>query len=151
MGKKELNISAIKDGTAIDHIPADSTFKVANILDLKNVKSVISVATNLTSKEMGKKGIVKIGGKYLTQEEVNKIAIVAPQATVNIIEDYEVKKKLNVSIPDIINRIIRCSNPNCVTNVEKTETRFYVLNKEPLNIKCHYCERYMNREDIEIL
>ena len=93
--KKELSISAIKDGTAIDHIPSNETFKVADILDLKGIRNVISVAANLPSKQMGKKGIVKIGGKYLTQEEVNKIAIIAPHATVNIIENYEVKKKLN--------------------------------------------------------
>ena len=149
--KKEVSISAIKDGTVIDHIPANVTFKVADILDLKGIRSIISVATNLSSKKMGKKGIVKIGGKYLTQEEVNKIAIIAPDATVNIIKNYEVKKKLNVSIPEIIKKIIKCSNPNCITNVEKAETKFYVLSKDPLKVKCHYCERYMNKEDILLL
>ena len=149
--KKELSISAIKDGTAIDHIPSNETFKVAKILDLKGIRSVISVAANLPSKHMGKKGIVKIGGKYLTQEEVNKIAIIAPHATVNIIENYEVKKKLRVSIPETINKIAKCSNPNCITNVEKAETKFYVLTKDPLKVRCHYCERDMNKEDILIL
>jgi len=149
--KKELSISAIKDGTAIDHIPSNETFKVAKILDLKGIRSVISVAANLPSKQMGKKGIVKIGGKYLTQEEVNKIAIIAPHATVNIIENYEVKKKLKVSIPETINKIVKCSNPNCITNVEKAETKFYVLTKDPLKVRCHYCERDMNKEDILIL
>ena len=149
--KKELTISAIKDGTVIDHIPGNATFKVADILDLKNAKGIISIASNLSSKTMGKKGIVKIGGKYLTQEEVNKIAIVAPDATVNIIENYGVKKKLRVSIPNQISRVIKCSNPNCITNVEKIETRFSVLSKNPFKIRCHYCERDMNKEDIEIV
>ena len=112
---------------------------------------MISVAANLPSKQIGKKGIVKIEGKYLTQEEVNKIAIIAPHATVNIIENYGVKKKLKVSIPDEIIRVVKCSNPNCITNVEKIETRFSVLRKNPLKIKCHYCERDMNKEDIEIV
>ena len=149
--KKELTISAIKDGTVIDHIPSNATFEVADILGLKGMKSMVSVATNLPSKQVGKKGIVKIAGKYLTQEEVNKIAIVAPDATVNIIENYNVKKKLKVSIPDQINKVIKCSNPNCITNVEKIGTRFSVLSKAPFKIRCHYCERDMNKEDIEIV
>ena len=149
--KKEVSISAIKDGTVIDHIPANTTFKVADILDLKGIRSIISVATNLSSKQMGKKGIIKIGGKNLTTEEVNKIAIIAPKATVNIIKNYEVKKKLKVSLPEVINKIIKCSNPNCITNVEPVETKFYVLSKNPLKVKCHYCERSMNKEDILLL
>ena len=78
--KKELSVSAIKEGTVIDHIPSDVTLKVADILDLEGIKSIISIATNLDSKTMGKKGIIKVGGKSLTQDEVNKIAIVAPDA-----------------------------------------------------------------------
>ena len=149
--KKELSISAIKEGTAIDHIPSNVTFKVADILDLKGVRSMISVATNLPSKHMGKKGIVKIGSKFLTQDEVNKIAIIAPQATANIIKNYEVIKKLKPSLPQVINKVIKCSNPDCVTNIERAETKFYVLIKNPLKVRCHYCERDMNKEDIEIL
>ena len=89
--KKELKISAIEEGTVIDHIPTDATFKVFEILDLENHKGIVSIATNLASKSIGKKGIVKVGGKSLTQEEVNKIAIVAPDATVNLIKSFEVK------------------------------------------------------------
>ena len=149
--KKELTISAIKDGTVIDHIPSDAAFKVAKILDLSGVKGIISVATNLSSKAMGKKGIIKIGDKSLTKDEVDKIALIAPNATVNIIKDYGVKQKIKVEIPEEINRIIKCSNPNCVTNNEKVATKFYVLSKEPLKIRCHYCERNMEKEDITLL
>jgi len=149
--KKELNISAIEEGTVIDHIPSDATFKVADILDLKNTKGIISVAANLSSKIMGKKGIIKIEGKYLTQEEADKIAIIAPEATVNMIKDYEVTKKSKVSLPKTLNRIIKCSNPICITNKEKENTLFYVLGKFPLKVKCHYCERQMGRDDIVIV
>src|SRR3989338_64028 len=96
--KKELKISAIEEGTVIDHIPTDAAFKVVEILDLENHKGVVSIATNLQSKSIGKKGIVKVGGKGLTQEEVNKIAIVAPEATVNIIKNYDVKEKIKVNV-----------------------------------------------------
>lgn len=149
--KKELSVSAIKEGTVIDHIPSNATLKVVDILDLKGVRSIISIATNLNSKSMGKKGIIKIGCKNLTKEEVDKIALIAPNATVNIIKNYDVKEKIKVSIPSIINRIIKCSNPNCVTNNEKVTTKFYVLNKDPLKVRCNYCERDMDKEDILLL
>ena len=149
--KKQLSVSAIKGGTVIDHIPSNATLKVVDILDLKGIKSIISIATNLTSKAMGKKGIIKIGGKNLTKEEVDKIALIAPNATVNNIKNYEVKQKIKVAIPSIINKIIKCSNPNCVTNNEKVTTKFYVLNKDPLKVKCNYCERNMDKEDISLL
>ena len=149
--KKELTISAIKDGTVIDHIPSDAAFKVAKILDLAGVTGIISVATNLSSKTMGKKGIIKVSDKSLTKDEADKIALIAPNATVNIIKGYDVKQKIKVEIPKIINRIIKCSNPNCITNNEKIPTKFYVLRKEPLRVKCHYCERNMEKEDITLL
>jgi len=123
MKKKELSISAIKDGTVIDHIPSNVTLKVVDILDLKGIRGIISIATNLTSKTMGKKGLVKISGKDLTKEEVDKIALIAPNASVNIINNYDVKKKIKVTIPLVINKIIKCSNPNCITNNEKIITR----------------------------
>ena len=149
--KKELTISAIKDGTVIDHIPSDAAFKVAKILDLAGVTGIISVATNLSSKTMGKKGIIKVSDKSLTKDEADKIALIAPNATVNIIKGYDVKQKIKVEIPKIINRIIKCSNPNCITNNEKIPTKFYVLRKEPLRVKCHYCERNMEKEGITLL
>ncbi len=149
--KKELKVSAIREGTVIDHIPTKCTFAVADILDLKNHKNIVSIVTNLPSKTIGKKGMVKVGGKFLTKDEVNKIALVAPKATVNIIKDYDVTQKINVSIPDFIEKIIKCSNPKCVTNMEKdVMTKFYVLSKEPLKIRCYYCERSILSKDINL-
>ena len=149
--KKELKISAIDEGTVIDHIPTDATFKVVEILDLENHKGIVSIATNLQSKKLGRKGLIKVAGKSLTQEEVNKIAIVAPDATVNIIKNYNVKEKIKVKTPDVIDNVIKCSNPVCITNNEQVATKFYVVRKDPLKIKCHYCERSMGKEDIEII
>ena len=149
--KRELSISAIKEGTAIDHIPSDATFKVAEILRLDNHNGTVSIAANLQSKSMGRKGIIKVEGKFLTQEEVNKIAIIAPDATVNIIKDYEVKEKIKVKSPDVVDNVIKCSNPVCITNNEPIHTKFYVVKKDPLKLRCHYCERYMGKEDLEIV
>ena len=149
--KRELKISAIEEGTVIDHIPTDATFKVAEILDLENHRGIVSIATNLQSKSIGKKGIVKVGGKSLTQDEVNKIAIVAPDATVNLIKNYAVRETIKVKSPDVIDNVVKCSNPVCITNNEQVSSRFYVIKKDPLKIKCHYCERSMGKEDIEIV
>lgn len=149
--KKELKVSAIREGTVIDHIPTKSTFAVVDILDLKHHNNIISIATNLPSKRLGRKGIVKVGAKFLTKDEVNKISLVAPKATVNIIKNYGVKQKIDVNVPEFVEKIIKCPNPNCVTNMEKdVMTKFYVLSKEPINIRCYYCERIVKSKDLKI-
>src|SRR3989344_2434290 len=96
---KEQKIAAISDGTVIDHIPPQNTFKIAEILNVKMHNSVVSVATNLDSKKIGKKGIVKIAGRSLTPEELNKVALLAPHATVSIIRNFKVVKKTNLQVP----------------------------------------------------
>jgi aspartate carbamoyltransferase regulatory subunit len=149
--KKELKVSAIVHGTVIDHIPADQTYRVADILDLSHHEGVVSIATGLISKSMGKKGIVKVSGKELTKEEVNKIAIIAPDATVNLIKNFIVKEKIKVKSPDVVENVIKCSNPLCITNTEIVRTKFYVVKKDPLKITCHYCERSMGKENLEII
>ena len=149
--KRELNVSAIEEGTVIDHIPAQETFRVADILNLDRHSNIVSIASNLQSKRLGKKGIIKIGDKILTQDEVNKISIVAPDATVNLIKNFSVKEKTKVKMPDVIDNVVKCSNPMCMTNNEQVRTKFYVAKKDPLKLRCHYCERYMGKEDIEVL
>ena len=149
--KKELKVPAIKEGTVIDHIPSRVTFKVIRILDLKEFNHEISVALNLNSKTIGKKGIIKVSNRFLTKDEVNKIAILAPKATVNIIRNYEVKEKIKVNLPEKLNNIIKCSNPNCITNNEKVTTLFYVINQSPLQVQCSHCERVMGSDDIKLI
>ncbi len=148
--EKTLKISAIREGTVIDHIPSKNTFKIAEILGLKEHGNVVSVAMNLLSKDLGTKGIIKVGGKFLSKEEVNKIAVIAPAATLNIIKNYEVKEKIKLVAPDVVNKIVKCSNPKCITNQEDVTTKFFIVNKDPLKIRCNHCERSMASEDIEL-
>lgn len=148
---KQLQVSAIKDGTVIDHIESKSTFKVASILKIQDAGQVVLVGMNLSSHQLGKKGIIKIEGKNLTQEEVNKIALVAPDATLNIIKNYEVVEKRRVSLPEELVGIVKCFNPNCISNHERVQTRFHAVRKTPLRLRCHYCERVMGERDIELL
>ena len=148
---KEYKISAIKEGTVIDHITPESTFKVIDILDLDKNTEIISVANNLQSAKLGKKGIVKIGGKFLEERIVNKIALIAPNATLNIIKNYKVIQKFHLKIPDRIEEIVKCFNPNCITNFEKINTKFKVVSKNPIKLLCNYCERLMKKEEIVLL
>ncbi|MCD6237263.1 MAG: aspartate carbamoyltransferase regulatory subunit [Thermoplasmata archaeon] len=143
MRTKELKIPLIKEGTVIDHITAGNAVKVLHILGIpERTKSVVSVAMNVKSK-IGKKDIVKVENRELDPKEVNKIALIAPKATINIIRNYEVFKKYHVHIPDEIVGIVRCPNPTCISNSknEPIESRFRVVSKDPIRIKCYYCER----------
>ena len=152
--RKELIVSAIENGTVIDHIPADKVYQVMRILGLEKVDKPIYFGTNLESKKYGTKGIIKITDKFFDIEEINKIALVAPTASIIEIKDFEVVSKQSVQIPDKIEKIVKCFNPNCVTNKEHdVPTRFRVKRDENGAIKlvCHYCEKYTTEENMEFL
>jgi len=139
---KELKVTPIKNGTVIDHIPPGLALKVLHVLKIpEKTSSAISVAMNVKSK-MGKKDIVKIENKELDKREVNKISLIAPKATINIIREFEVVKKHRVQLPNEIVGIVKCSNPTCISNSrEPVKSRFTVFSKDPPLIKCYYCER----------
>ena len=151
MGKRELNVSALKNGTVIDHIPADRLFDVLNILKLQKVTSMITFGTNLDSNQLGKKGIIKIAEVYFDEHDLSKIALIAPNAKLNIIKDYRVVEKYNVQLPDEIAGFVKCFNPRCVTNHENIPTRFIVMGEERLKLLCYYCEKVTTEEHIEIV
>jgi aspartate carbamoyltransferase regulatory subunit len=148
---KQLSVSAIQNGTVIDHIPAKNLFKVIQILGLDRFDNQITFGTNLESKKLGKKAIIKISGKYFADDDVNRIALVAPDAKLNIIKDYEVIEKKVVEVPDTITGIARCMNPKCITNFEAVTTRFKVVSKTNVALKCYYCEKITNQENLQII
>jgi aspartate carbamoyltransferase regulatory subunit len=150
MNRIERKIPAIKDGTVIDHIPSRDTFRIMRILDPQEFIHPISVTLNLDSKKMGKKGVIKIDNRFLTKKEVNKIAILAPNATVSIIKNYKLVEKIQVKIPTELEGVINCSNPICVTNKEEVSTSFKVIREDPLEVKCLYCERVYGKDEFEI-
>jgi aspartate carbamoyltransferase regulatory subunit len=139
---KELKVTPIKKGTVIDHIPPALSLLVLHVLKIpEETSSAVSVAMNVKSK-MGKKDIVKIENRELDEREVNKISLIAPRATINIIRNYEVIKKHRVQLSNEIIGIVKCSNPTCISNSrEPVESRFILVNKDPPRIKCYYCER----------
>ena len=139
--RKELKVSAIENGTVIDHIPAKSVFQVIRILNLTEVSDQILFGTNLDSQKMGKKGIIKVSNKFFEPDDINKIALVAPTATLIVIKNFKVVIKKNVEVPDHVEKIVKCFNPNCITNHESVPTQFTVIDKEELKLQCHYCEK----------
>lgn len=150
MDDKKLQVSAIKDGTVIDHIPASGLFKVINILGLDKLERQITFGTNFESKRLGRKAIIKISDVFFQDEDINKIALVAPEAKLNIIKDYKVIEKKIVEVPDTIKGIAKCMNPKCITNHEGIVTKFSVVSKKDVAIKCHYCEKITDAEHMEI-
>ena len=148
--KTERTVPAIEMGTVIDHIPSRVTFKIMRLVDPQEYEHTITIGLNLDSKKLGKKGVIKLSDRLLTEEEINKVAILAPRATVSIIKGYVVKEKIKVKVPKKIDKIVKCSNPNCITNIENVKTKFELVKEEPLKIRCIYCERTMSREDITL-
>ena len=149
--KTELQVAALKNGTAIDHIPSEQLFKVVSLLGIQNLKAPVTIGYNLDSKKMGKKGILKIADKFFEENEINRIALVAPSVKLNIIRDYEVVEKKVVHLPDELIGIVKCNNPKCITNNEPMKTHFKLIDKENLTLKCRYCELKTKKEDIVLL
>ncbi len=148
---KQLQVSAIENGTVIDHIPASSLFYVISILGLDKSLNQMTFGDNLDSNKLGQKSIIKISNKFFETDEINKISLVAPHAKLNIIRNYEVVEKRDVSIPDEVMGIVKCFNPKCITNNERIKTKFTVQDKENLALKCHYCEKLTTRQELKMI
>ncbi len=145
---RELRVTPIKNGTVIDHIPAGMALKVLRILGIGDaVSSTVTVAMHVPSRLMGWKDIVKVEDRELASREIDKIALIAPTASVNVIRNYNVAEKHRVALPDRAVGILKCGNPNCISNTkEPVESEFVVRSKNPLRVFCKFCDREL--EDI---
>ena len=149
--KQALQVSALCNGTVIDHIPADKLFAVVNLLDIPTMSNNVTIGYNLKSKKLGKKGLIKISDRFFTDDEINKISVIAPNVVLNTIRNYNVVEKREVKMPDEIHNIIKCNNLNCITNNEPMATHFYVANRDTHTLKCRYCEKEVSLDDIKLL
>ncbi|MBS3128180.1 aspartate carbamoyltransferase regulatory subunit [Candidatus Woesearchaeota archaeon] len=136
----------LENGTVIDHIPPEITFHVWNLLGKQH--DVVVVGNHLPSKRMGKKGIIKIANKFLSEAEANKITLLAPHATVSVIKEGKVFHKYKLSLPSLLKGVITCINPNCITRHEQRETAFKVIQENPLKVRCLYCELLIHSQEI---
>ena len=148
MEKKELAVAALKNGTVIDHIPSHALFKAVALLGIENIEKSVTIGNNLKSKRLGLKGIIKVADTVFEESVINRIAIIAPSAVINTIENYEVVKKEAVVLPDEIVDLVKCNNPKCITRNEPMKTRFSLVDRENVTLKCHYCEHEVSGDEI---
>ena len=158
---RELLIRAIKHGIVIDHIPSEKVFAIVEILKLKEYSERITVATNMPSSSLGRKGIIKIEEKILEEKELNNISLLAPNVTINIIDNYEVVEKSKLEKLDKVIGLMKCDNPKCISNYENIETKFIRIKEDSENLdknnleekskyKCFYCEKVILEDEIKI-
>lgn len=149
--KKELAVAALENGTVIDHIPSGVLFKAVRILGIESVKDQLTIGNNLNSRRLGNKGIIKVANQFFPEATLNRIAIIAPGAVVNIIRDFEVVEKLPVVLPEKIIGIVKCDNPKCISNNEPMLTKFHLVNREKGELKCHYCGHTVLTSDATVI
>ncbi len=148
---KELAVAALRNGTVIDHIPSSALFKAVKILGIEKLDKHVTIGNNLESKKLGTKGIIKIEDVVFPESVLNRIAIVAPTAVVNIIRDFEVVEKHPVVLADTLVGIVRCDNPKCITNSEPMKTRFEVTDRDEVTLCCHYCGHTVSNKEAQII
>ena len=148
---KTLSVSAIHNGTVIDHIHSDQTLRIIRMLHLLEKKLKVTVGFNLPSKTMEVKDLIKIENHILTHDEANQITIFAPDATINIIQDFEVKQKIITSLPATISHIFICPNINCITHDEPVHSFFTVAEEgKSTQLICRYCEKSFERNQMKV-
>jgi aspartate carbamoyltransferase regulatory subunit len=147
-----MEVRKIENGTVIDHIPSEALFQIIKIMGLDgDLEHRMTIGINLESKLLGSKAIIKINDRYLAPEEIDRIALVAPDAMVNTIRGYAVVEKRQVTVPSHIEGFVRCANPMCVTNHQPIETAFEVVQRGgELALRCRYCEKLTTRAQMKI-
>jgi len=146
MEQSELIVRRIKEGTVIDHIDEGKGLQVLDALRIDGKDgSLITIALNVPSGKFKKKDIIKVENKFLKDDDTNKLAVIVPNATINIIKNYKLVEKRRVALPNEVDRIFRCSNPECVTNsTEHIESIMDVIDKEGRVLRCRYCSRVLD-------
>ncbi len=148
MEKQQKLVAALENGSVIDHIPTDKLFIVAQLLQLELCTEPVLIGNNLESQVMGKKGIIKIAGKFFSESEISKLAVLCPNMRLTVIRDYEVAEKREIALPEELTNIVKCANPVCITNNEPMKTVFYRKDLETL--KCRYCGKEQKLKDIKL-
>ena len=150
MNIKERLVAALENGTVIDHIPAEKTYQVAQLLELHLLTEPVTIGFNYPSKKIGKKGIIKVTDKFFTDEEISRLSVVTPNVVLSIIKDYKVVEKKKVETPSVLRGIIHCNNPKCITNNEPMST-YFLVNKQLGTVRCHYCDKEQDIKTVELV
>jgi len=148
--RQEYKVTALRQGTVIDHLPPGMAIKALEVLG-HGGDGVVTMGMYLSSKKWGKKDIIKIENKELTAREVATLALLGPHTTISIIRDFKVVEKIPIAIPEEIVAVLRCPNPSCITNHDAVSTTFLVDTPEPLVVRCRYCERKVGKDELVLI
>ena len=151
MTNKERLVAAIENGTVIDHIPAEKTQQVVNLLGLQNIDKPVTIGYNYKSKKINNMFIINVSDLFFSDAEISRLSVVSPNVLLNIIKDYEVVEKQTVETPDELHGIVKCNNPKCITNNEPMQTVFNVVDKERGILKCHYCDKEQDINKVKLV
>lgn len=149
--RKDLQVAALENGSVIDHIPTNKLFMIVQLLELDKCSEPVTIGYNFQSKKIGKKGIIKVAGKFFSDDEINRLAVVCPNIRINIIKDFDVVEKKEVNLPDKLTNVVKCANPVCITNNEPMKTVFNVIDKARGIVKCRYCGKEQCIENIKLV
>lgn len=145
-----LPVSAIKNGTVIDHIAAGQAFRIIHLLGLEMSKAKVTIGLHLPSKRLGQKDLIKIEDRVLTAAEANEIVVFSPCATINVIQNFAVTKKISTHLPAIMKKVFICPNLNCITHIECIDSYFYISEeRKQIILTCYYCERIYDRDQVK--
>lgn len=146
---KTLSVTALKDGTVIDHIPAGQALRIIRLLNIAGNYQRITLGLNLPSKRLHFKDMIKIENKVLSEKEANEITVLAPKATINIIKDFNVIKKISTSLPETIIAIFTCPNLACITQTESVNSHFLLEEYgQKIKLICKFCEKAFDRDQV---
>lgn len=148
---EKLSVSAIKNGTVIDHILAGQALRIIKLLSLQQNKAPVTIGMHLPSDRMGNKDIIKIENRFITNDEANEVVVFAPLATINIIENFKVVAKVKTHSPSFMKRVFICPNKNCISLKEPIDSYFYIQPAgKQIKLTCHYCRHAFDRDHVQV-
>jgi len=148
--RQKKQVAKLRHGTVIDHLSPGMALKALEMIGLPHEHSAL-IGVNLASAKAGRKDILKLENVALSDEQIENLAVFGPNATVCYIREYEIVNKVRVKLPDVLEGILRCPNPNCITNHDRITTRFDVESTTPTEVRCTFCERLISEDEIVLL
>jgi len=147
---RQQQVAALRHGTVVDHLSPGMALKALQLIGVPREGAAL-IGVNLYSEKLGRKDILKLENMELTDDQIERLAVLGPNASVCFIREYEVVRKVRVTLPDRICGVLRCPNPSCITNHDRLETRFDVERETPTLVRCHYCERLIRENEFSLL
>ena len=150
MLRKQKRVAKLRHGTVIDHLSPGMALKALEQIGVPQESSAL-IGVNLASNKAGRKDILKLENVELSDEQIENLAVLGPNASVSYIRDYEIVRKVSVKLPETLEGVLRCPNPNCITNHDRITTLFDVERTSPTQVRCVFCERLISEDEIVLL